>query len=491
MSDRPAIVDELLDGPHPCCLTSLDRTALRTASSSGAARSDGRITVNAAEGLWLRNLRRDPRISLVVVDIDNILRHVSVQGRVAEIVDDEGYAHIDSPLAGLRGQARTRTRRPRTCRGSGSRSSRERIRTLDLRRPDRLHNNGTAVRLSGIVWPSAGARSLREASAPRGQWGDRDRTVRWPRRLCWWRSPACRGLALAACGSDLGSGDTRRRDVEVATTTPVDGEPLTIATGRPLHRQVAGRPSTARARRSTTSPRRPGSRSSTWRRSTRTSRSSPRCGRSSRTARRAAATSSSPPTGWPAEYHDLGYLQEHRPQSRCRTSRRTCCRSFATRTFDPGPLVHGSLPERDDRADRPHRPGAGHHLDQRPLRPRSTRARSTLLSELRDTVPLVMKADGIDPETATKEQWLDDDRQDPGRGRLRPDPRHHRERLRRRPRRAATSSPRSAGRATRSSCRLDNPAIQFRVPDRGLHHLVRRHGDPDRRALTPVPPTSS
>ena len=30
-----------------------------------------------------------------------------------------------------------------------------------------------------------------------------------------------------------------------------------------------------------------------------------------------------------------------------------------------------------------------------------------LLSELRDTVPLVMKAEGIDPETATKEQWLD------------------------------------------------------------------------------------
>src|ERR1044072_4505666 len=29
-----------------------------------------------------------------------------------------------------------------------------------------------------------------------------------------------------------------------------------------------------------------------------------------------------------------------------------------------------------------------------------------LLAELRDTVPLVMKADGIDPETATKDQWL-------------------------------------------------------------------------------------
>jgi spermidine/putrescine transport system substrate-binding protein len=30
----------------------------------------------------------------------------------------------------------------------------------------------------------------------------------------------------------------------------------------------------------------------------------------------------------------------------------------------------------------------------------------TVLTEMRDTVPLMMKADGIDPENATKEQWL-------------------------------------------------------------------------------------
>jgi spermidine/putrescine transport system substrate-binding protein len=31
----------------------------------------------------------------------------------------------------------------------------------------------------------------------------------------------------------------------------------------------------------------------------------------------------------------------------------------------------------------------------------------TMLSEMRDTVPLVMKADGVDPAEATKQQWLD------------------------------------------------------------------------------------
>ncbi len=34
------------------------------------------------------------------------------------------------------------------------------------------------------------------------------------------------------------------------------------------------------------------------------------------------------------------------------------------------------------------------------------KGRVTMLDEMRDTVPLVMKADGIDPEDATKEDWL-------------------------------------------------------------------------------------
>ena len=58
-------------------------------------RDGDRVTVNAAEGRWLDNLRRDPRVSLVVVDTANILRHVGIEGRVAEIEPDEDYEHID------------------------------------------------------------------------------------------------------------------------------------------------------------------------------------------------------------------------------------------------------------------------------------------------------------------------------------------------------------------------------------------------------------
>ena len=136
MNGQPAIVDELLDGPYPCALTTLDaRRQSPTAWSSGAAGPTERITVNAADGLWLRNLRRDPRLSLVVVDTENILRHVNVQG------------------AGRRDRARRRstrtsTRSPRSTRGGPTPTRRPadvprfrieieplRIRTLDLSPP--------------------------------------------------------------------------------------------------------------------------------------------------------------------------------------------------------------------------------------------------------------------------------------------------------------------------------------------------------------------
>jgi hypothetical protein len=45
---------------------------------------------------WLDNVRRDPRVSFVIVDTANILRHVGVDGVMAAIEPDDDYAHIDS-----------------------------------------------------------------------------------------------------------------------------------------------------------------------------------------------------------------------------------------------------------------------------------------------------------------------------------------------------------------------------------------------------------
>lgn len=96
MDDQPPIVAELLDGAYPCCLTSLDGAGNPYSVVVWCGRLGDAVGVNAADGVWLRNLQRDPRVSLVVVDTDNILRHVAIRGRVEEISLDADYAHIDS-----------------------------------------------------------------------------------------------------------------------------------------------------------------------------------------------------------------------------------------------------------------------------------------------------------------------------------------------------------------------------------------------------------
>ena len=89
------MIAELADGPYPCCLTTLRADGSPYSVVVWCGRDGKRFTVNATDGRWLDNIRRDPRVSFVVVDTANILRHVGVDGRVVEIEPDTNYAHID------------------------------------------------------------------------------------------------------------------------------------------------------------------------------------------------------------------------------------------------------------------------------------------------------------------------------------------------------------------------------------------------------------
>ena len=54
------------------------------------------IWVNSAVGRQKdRNVRRDPRVAIAVIDPDNPYRYVEVRGRVKEITQDGADAHID------------------------------------------------------------------------------------------------------------------------------------------------------------------------------------------------------------------------------------------------------------------------------------------------------------------------------------------------------------------------------------------------------------
>ncbi|MBM2620602.1 TIGR03618 family F420-dependent PPOX class oxidoreductase [Actinoplanes sp. LDG1-06] len=58
---------------------------------------DGRILLNLdGRRARLKHLRKDPRVSLTVLAGDNWYTHVSLQGRIDKLTDDEDLADIDA-----------------------------------------------------------------------------------------------------------------------------------------------------------------------------------------------------------------------------------------------------------------------------------------------------------------------------------------------------------------------------------------------------------
>jgi PPOX class probable F420-dependent enzyme len=54
------------------------------------------IRVNSAEGrLKDKNMRRDPRVALSILDPDNAYRYLEIRGRVVAITTEGAAAHID------------------------------------------------------------------------------------------------------------------------------------------------------------------------------------------------------------------------------------------------------------------------------------------------------------------------------------------------------------------------------------------------------------
>ena len=71
------------------------------------------ILVNSAVGrLKDRNVRRDPRVALAVIDPDNPYRYVEVRGSVREITQNGADAHIDAMARKYLGQDKYPYRQP-------------------------------------------------------------------------------------------------------------------------------------------------------------------------------------------------------------------------------------------------------------------------------------------------------------------------------------------------------------------------------------------
>jgi PPOX class probable F420-dependent enzyme len=74
---------------------------------------DGLPLVNSAEGrAWVRNLERDPRVTLEVQNFENPYEYVEIRGRAAEITREGADAHIDSLAKKYLGQDEYPYRQP-------------------------------------------------------------------------------------------------------------------------------------------------------------------------------------------------------------------------------------------------------------------------------------------------------------------------------------------------------------------------------------------
>ncbi|CAL9349608.1 hypothetical protein SUDANB6_00438 [Streptomyces sp. enrichment culture] len=91
----PEAVD-LLRRPNPCVMATLRSDGTPVSTPTWYLWQDGRVLINLDGGrVRLKHLRRDPRVTLTVLDKDDWYTHVTLIGRVALLQDDDGLADID------------------------------------------------------------------------------------------------------------------------------------------------------------------------------------------------------------------------------------------------------------------------------------------------------------------------------------------------------------------------------------------------------------
>lgn len=111
----PQQVLDLLAKPNPAVMATLAADGRPvTVATWYLLEDDGTILLGLdAQRARLAHLRRDPRVSLTALAENDWYTHVSVQGRVTSIVDDEGLRDIDRLSRHYTGAAYANRERPR------------------------------------------------------------------------------------------------------------------------------------------------------------------------------------------------------------------------------------------------------------------------------------------------------------------------------------------------------------------------------------------
>lgn len=87
----------MLDKANPAVISTVRSDGQPVSAATWYLLRGDQILVNMDEGRKrLEHLRKDPRVSLTVIDESDWYTHVTVIGRVSEMYDDEGLADIDA-----------------------------------------------------------------------------------------------------------------------------------------------------------------------------------------------------------------------------------------------------------------------------------------------------------------------------------------------------------------------------------------------------------
>ena len=89
------------------------------------------VLINTAKGrVKAKNLAREPRVAISLVDPDNAYRYLGIQGRVVEMTEQGGDAHIDKMAKKYLGKDSYPFRAPGE------------VRLIVKISPDKVHTNG-------------------------------------------------------------------------------------------------------------------------------------------------------------------------------------------------------------------------------------------------------------------------------------------------------------------------------------------------------------
>jgi PPOX class probable F420-dependent enzyme len=88
---------ELIEAPNFCSVGSIRRDGSPAVAPTWVDVQDDLVVLNSAEGrAWPANVRRDPRVTLTVINHENPYEFVSIKGHVVEDTHEGADEHINA-----------------------------------------------------------------------------------------------------------------------------------------------------------------------------------------------------------------------------------------------------------------------------------------------------------------------------------------------------------------------------------------------------------